>query len=167
MGLSTVLDGITNVIDAVAKTVTQVLPIVQQGQNLGSSNVPATVVVNSSGGPGATNTGIPKSAIVTADPATFSLGGGGQTGGFGLDIPGVEFGQGADVGSALTQNFVPTRSRFTGAVTGARAQNFVAINPVSGAITWFGPIGRPILWSGDVRAAKRLKKIARFAARKR
>jgi hypothetical protein len=52
-------------------------------------------------------------------------------------------------------------------MAGARAQFFRTQNPVTGQDTWFRPAGRPILWSGDLTACKRVKKVARRAARKR
>ena len=60
--------------------------------------------------------------------------------------------------SRLTSPFVPT-------MQGARAQPFIANNPVTGALTWFKPAGRPILWSGDLTACKRVGKIASRARR--
>jgi hypothetical protein len=48
---------------------------------------------------------------------------------------------------------------------GARAQAFLATNPTSGASTWFKPAGKPILWSGDLTACKRVGKIAARARR--
>ncbi|GAG21361.1 unnamed protein product, partial [marine sediment metagenome] len=49
----------------------------------------------------------------------------------------------------------------------ARAQFFRTQNPITGQDTWFRPAGRPLLWSGDLTACKRVKKIARRASRKR
>lgn len=60
--------------------------------------------------------------------------------------------------SRLMSPYVPT-------MAGARAQPFVAVNPMSGALTWFKPAGRPILWSGDLTAAKRVKRVAARARR--
>ncbi len=76
----------------------------------------------------------------------------------GLDIPGMDIApQG---GAALFSPFLPT-------MAGARAQAFVATNPMSGRLTWFKPAGRPILWSGDLAATKRVRKIAARARRSR
>lgn len=51
--------------------------------------------------------------------------------------------------------------------TGApRASTFVMANPVSGKATWFKPAGRPLLWSGDLSACRRVKKIASRARRR-
>jgi hypothetical protein len=57
--------------------------------------------------------------------------------------------------------------QFRATPVGARAQFFRVPNPVTGQDTWFRPAGRPILWSGDLTACKRVKKVARRAARKR
>lgn len=115
------------------------------------------------------------SGVVTAefeaDRGGFSRfnGGGGMPafqstrGGFvnvGLDLPFIDIvGQGGGGTLArLTSPFVPT-------MAGARAQPFIANNPVTGALTWFKPAGRPILWSGDLTACKRVAKIASRARR--
>ena len=87
-------------------------------------------------------------------------GGGFQTAGF--DLPFIDItrqGGGATL-SALTSPFLPS-------MAGARAQPFVAPNPVTGKITWFRPAGRPILWSGDLTTCKRVNRIARRARRAR
>ncbi len=47
----------------------------------------------------------------------------------------------------------------------ARAQTFVAVNPVTGRPTWFKPAGRPILWSRDLTTCKTVKRVARQARR--
>jgi hypothetical protein len=94
------------------------------------------------------------------------------TGGFttaGLSLPGVGGGVGLpfiDIvpqgGGAqlarLTSPYVPTAA-------GARAQPFVSANPITGKLTWFKPAGRPILWSGDLTACKRVSRIASRARR--
>lgn len=56
---------------------------------------------------------------------------------------------------------------FRPTMAGARAQLFVVANPVTGTPTWFKPAGRPILFSGDLTACKRVQKIARRARRGR
>lgn len=56
---------------------------------------------------------------------------------------------------------------FRATMAGARAQFFRTENPVTGQDTWFRPAGRPLLWSGDLTACKRVNKIARRAKRKR
>jgi hypothetical protein len=82
--------------------------------------------------------------------------------GLGLDLPFIDIvGQGGGGQLArLTSPFVPT-------MAGARAQPFVASNPVSGKLTWFKPAGRPILWSGDLTACRRVGRIAARARRSR
>ena len=91
-------------------------------------------------------------------PPFQSTRGGFQT--VGLDLPFIDIvGQGGGGTLArLTSPFVPT-------MAGARSQPFVMPNPVTGAITWFKPAGRPILWSGDLTACKRVGKIAARARR--
>lgn len=59
----------------------------------------------------------------------------------------------------LFEPFVPSMS-------GHRAQRFIGINPTSGRQTWFGPMGQPVLWTGDFRAARRVRKIAGKARRR-
>lgn len=56
---------------------------------------------------------------------------------------------------------------FRPTMAGYRAQTFRAQNPVTGQDVYFKPAGRPILWSSDLSACKRVKKVARRAARKR
>ncbi len=56
---------------------------------------------------------------------------------------------------------------FRATMQGARAQFFRTQNPATGQDVWFRPAGRPLLWSGDLTACKRVKKIARKASRKR
>jgi len=63
-------------------------------------------------------------------------------------------------GGGATPMFRPT-------MAGARAMFFRTANPVTGQDTWFRPAGRPILWSGDLTACKRVNKVARRAKRKR
>jgi len=83
-------------------------------------------------------------------------------------IPGIIGGAAAGLGleafvggnGAGTPMFRPT-------MAGARAQFFRIPNPASGQDTWFRPAGKPLLWSGDLTACKRVKKVARKAARKR
>lgn len=54
-----------------------------------------------------------------------------------------------------------------GGRTTATAVPFVAVNPVSGRPVWFGPLGKPVLWTGDLRACKRVARVASRAARSR
>lgn len=80
-------------------------------------------------------------------------------------LPGIPFvdvvPQGAGPGcNALMAPFTQS----SGAVA-LRAQPFVAANPGTGKLTWFKPAGRPILWSGDLTACKRVGKIAARARR--
>lgn len=89
-------------------------------------------------------------------PAFQSTRGGFQTAA--LDLPFIDVvpqGGGSQL-AKLTSPFVPT-------MAGARAQAFIASNPMTGALTWFKPAGKPILWSGDLTACKRVSRIARRA----
>ncbi len=57
---------------------------------------------------------------------------------------------------------------FTATASGARAVSLVMLpNPVTGKPTFFKHAGRPILFSGDLTAAKRVNKLAMRARRKR
>lgn len=87
---------------------------------------------------------------IAANALTSLLGGGSQsTSTFGLPFIDV-----APQGGAVV--FEP----FIQAGQGARAHHFIAVNPSSGRMQWFGPMGQPVLWSGDLRAARRVRKIA-------
>lgn len=59
----------------------------------------------------------------------------------------------------------PTKP-FTSGGSSARATTFVTANPVTGKATWFKPAGRPILWSGDLSACRRVRKVAGKARRR-
>lgn len=81
---------------------------------------------------------------------------------------------GGQLGPSTSQNQLQTLQAggagmamvpFRPTMQGARAQTFVAQNPVTGAATWFKPAGKPILWSGDLTACKRVGKIASRARR--
>ncbi len=172
-----------------------IAPVTQVLAQAGVNALAGAVGGGSSGGPApagqapqmwATTTG-----LVNASPASFQQagsfqmgpfaqqfgGGGGQFGGGSVVVipPGgtIPNGQGQQpqqqqqgtIPMSVSQNFIPTRSSMTGAITGARAQTHIVQNPVSGAITWFKPAGRPILWSGDLQSCKRVNKIARRARR--
>lgn len=78
----------------------------------------------------------------------------------GLDLPFIDIVPQGGAGqlTRLTAPFVPT-------MAGARAQPHIQANPVNGQLTWFKPAGRPILWSGDLTACKRVGKIAARARR--
>lgn len=55
---------------------------------------------------------------------------------------------------------------YTGANGGTRSRRFFAtLNPTTGQIAWFRSAGRPILWSGDLGACKRVNRIAARARR--
>lgn len=77
-----------------------------------------------------------------------------------FDIPGIDIvGEGSNV---YRLAYSPTRA-------GVRRKRVFAIpNPVTGEADFFGYLGRPLVFSRDVRGARSLKKLARqFAARTR
>jgi hypothetical protein len=47
------------------------------------------------------------------------------------------------------------------------ATRFVQANPATGKPTWFGPLGTPILFSGDLAACKRVDRVAKRLAKAR
>jgi len=109
--------------------------------------------------PVGTPTGFPTAPSGVVNMPAFSS----QRGGFqqaGLDLPFIDIVPQGGAGqlSRLSSPFVPT-------MAGARAQAFVAPNPVTGATTWFKPAGKPILWSGDLTACRRVGRIAARARR--
>jgi len=74
-----------------------------------------------------------------------------------LGLPFIDVvGQGV---GAITQPFRQT-------MRGAAAQAYITANPSTGALTWFKPAGRPVLWSGDLAACKRVRKVASRARRR-
>lgn len=96
----------------------------------------------------------PGGAVVPVSQAAFDLPG--------LQVPGT--------GQTLRSPFVATTevlvgSPFRPTMAGAAAKIFMIGNPVSGKATWFGPLGRPLLWSRDLSTCKRVKRIARRARR--
>jgi len=91
-------------------------------------------------------------------PAPFVNQGGYTNAALSLDIPFVDITpQGS---SRAFSPWVPT-------MQGARSQAFMSNNPVTGALTWFKPAGKPILWSGDLTACKRVERVARRAKKSR
>lgn len=90
-------------------------------------------------------------------------GGGIQPVSFLPDLPFIDVlpqGSGATLG-ALTSPFVPT-------MAGARAQAFVAPNPVTGRAVWFRPAGTPLIFSRDLATCRRIEKLGRkFGSRRR
>lgn len=44
-------------------------------------------------------------------------------------------------------------------------REFFILNPSTGNLDWFKPAGRPLLWSGDLSACKRVDRLARRARR--
>lgn len=59
----------------------------------------------------------------------------------------------------------PTSPFIAGGST-ARPTIFVQANPATGKATWFRPAGRPILWSSDLSACRRVRKVAGRARRR-
>jgi len=77
----------------------------------------------------------------------------------GLQVPGTDLTIGGSTAVARLAN------PFRAGQCGATATVHVQTNPTTGKATWFGPLGRPILWSRDLAVTKRVKKIARRAKR--
>ncbi len=78
----------------------------------------------------------------------------------GFDIPGIDLqlpfrAQGADP-------TCPTIFRQGGAVARA-VRSFEVMNPVTGRIVFYKNMGRPVLFSGDLAACKRVARVARRA----
>lgn len=48
----------------------------------------------------------------------------------------------------------------------ARPSTFAMANPANGRMTWFRPAGKPVLWSSDLGACRRVARIARKAKRR-
>jgi hypothetical protein len=117
-------------------------------------------------GGGLFGTGITGEGIADIIGAIRGGGGGGgnaaMPGGAALfDLPGIDIvGQGmastGGCGSAFRAN----------GCGGATAQRHVKISP-KGKPVWFGPIGNPILFQGDLTAVKRVDRVAKRAARGR
>ncbi len=81
---------------------------------------------------------------------------------FELDLPGFDLRSpfGPDVRTQGTPFFLPARA------IGASPRSLIIVpNPATGAPTFFKHAGRPILFSGDFRAAKLVSKLARRARR--
>lgn len=60
--------------------------------------------------------------------------------------------------AALFEAFRPT-------LNGAVPQNHIAVNPATNKSTWFGPLGKPLLWSRDLQTVRRVRKLAGRARR--
>lgn len=78
---------------------------------------------------------------------------------------------GAGIGAGISELFggggaCPTEPFGQAAASGVRAQHFVVAHPVTGRAVWFKPAGKPILWSGDLSACRRVRKIAGRARRR-
>lgn len=126
------------------------------------------------GGPGmaafptTTQASFPPSAFAQATQAGFALPALSGLGALARQLPGFVGGivGGELLGSALAGGGGGTPP-FRATMAGARAQFFRTQNPATGQDTWFRPAGRPLFWSGDLTACKRVNKIARRAKRKR
>lgn len=57
-------------------------------------------------------------------------------------------------------------SPFVAGGSALRPSTFAMSNPASGRLTWFRPAGRPLLWSADFTAARRVRKLAGRARRR-
>ena len=83
---------------------------------------------------------------------------------FGDPTPGLQI-PGTDTTLLSPTSTAALGSPFRTGRCGATAAVHVKTNPTTGKATWFGPLGRPILWSRDLVVTKRVKKIARRAKR--
>jgi len=83
---------------------------------------------------------------------------------FGDPTPGLQV-PGTDVTVFGSTSVARLGNPFRAGACGATATVHVVTNPTTGKATWFGPLGRPILWSRDLAVTKRVRKIARRAKR--
>ena len=90
-------------------------------------------------------------------PASFQIGGA-QSAAF--DLPFIDI-----VPQGVGQTFAALSSPFRPTMAGAAANTFVVPNPVTGRATWFKPAGRPLIWSADLVACRRVGKLAARARR--
>ena len=67
---------------------------------------------------------------------------------------------GSALGAACGQPFGLHQNMLTGQIH-ARGQDFLMPNPVTGTLQLFGPLGRIVLTSRDVSAARKVRKLAR------
>lgn len=101
-------------------------------------------------------------------PAGFITGSIGEEG-LSLSLgPGAGPGGGAVAGLPAMMGaggaFKPVRSSMTGQIIGYRAKSIVpAINPGSGTMTYFRHVGQPVLFAGDARICRAVRKKARKA----
>jgi hypothetical protein len=109
-------------------------------------------------------------------PQVQQAGYGAALGALGRAIPGMIAGYG--IGEAFDSPQLPAVAgggvmaaggtpMFRPTMAGYRAQTFRAQNPATGQDVYFKPAGRPILWSSDLTACKRVRKVAARARRKR
>jgi len=72
---------------------------------------------------------------------------------------------GAAQGAIIPGTGCATSPFRSGAQATARASLFCLPNPLSGKPVWFLPAGRPLLFSGDVSAMRRVRRVASMAGR--
>jgi len=82
------------------------------------------------------------------------------TGGGGMALQTQNFGLGS---GSISPVFRPVRRSMDGAVIGARAHSLLMAQSPTGAITFFRHVGKPILFSGDARICRSVRKSARRA----
>lgn len=63
--------------------------------------------------------------------------------------------------------FTTFQNTATGAVTCRARSTFEVVNPCTGSTVFYRNMGRPLLWSGDLTAARRVRKAASKARRSR
>lgn len=70
------------------------------------------------------------------------------------------------IGSTAPGGIISAPQVFAPTAAGYRAKRFFATaNPQTGTLSWFRNVGRPILFSGDLTACKRVNKVAARARR--
>jgi len=142
MGLTSSLTGI---VGGVSDLVTAILPLAEVGVGIAGA-----VTGGSSGGPGTTTTGLTPSTLQQSAATQAGLGG--------------------DLQALVKEFAIGTPASPWKLTCGGRSmgpQMHIQVNPLTQALTWFRPAGKPILWSSDLTAAKRVRKIAARAHRKR
>ncbi len=134
----------------------------------------------SSGGPGATVTG-PTQQQALQQYYVPPIGGGSvspisyqppnqwqQTGPYYPQVQQVQGGMMGQAGAAIQEfaaGSIASPWKTTCGGSSLAAQNHLQVNPATGAIRWFGPKGKPILWSDDLAACKRVKRVASRAGK--
>jgi hypothetical protein len=81
--------------------------------------------------------------------------------------PNIFYSTAEQANAAITQSLAGgCGSPFVAGGSALRPSIFSMANPASGKLTWFRPAGRPVLWSSDLGACRRVARIARKAKRR-